>query len=237
MDNNARITALAQDIYLARQNRYNDVDGEDLAEFVDQTINWINQFIPEVEKEADWNFVRTNNDESIGTISDAGIISYALPEDIRKLVVSPYRDLSIRQDNTTISTFKLVSPNQSGDPRDVSIRDRATVLRRRVIFSRQLTDQEVGGTIVADTISWIPRLSQTDVDLLDLLDENWDIRQLFIYGVVKNQILPDIVQGGLTPSFERRYANHLRKCVAENNASADADDVDRETFGFVGGVW
>lgn len=236
MSNTDRIAELGQDIYLMRYNQKNDVTDEDLTEFVDQTISWINQFTPEIEKKADWNFVRTNDDTSIGTVTSGTTISYALPSNIRKLVINPKRDLSIQFDGSIVSTFRLVNPNQQGDPNDFDIRHRATVLKRNIIFGRSLTDTEVGGTIVADTIAWIPKLSLTDVDLLDILDENPDIRQLYIMGVVKNQILPDIVQGGLTPSFSGKYAEYLADCIAENNASADADDTDQENLGWVRGV-
>lgn len=238
MTNAEKIAVLAQDIYLNRHNQTNDVTGSDLTEFLNQTITWVNQFIPEIEKKADWNFVRTN-DNTIGTVTSANVISYDLPGDVRKLVVSPYRDLTIRFDNTIVSSFKLVSPNQtSNTSQSYDNRPRATVLRRKLIFSRPLTTQELSGTIVADTIEKIPRLSLTDTSLLDLLDdENYDdIRQLFIMGVVKNQILPDIVQGGLTPSYAQKFDRYLTECIKENNESADSDDTDRENFGWVGGV-
>jgi hypothetical protein len=81
-------------------------------------------------------------------------------------------------------------------------------------------------------------LSLTDVALLDILDDvnNDDIRQLFIMGVVKNQILPDIVQGGLTPTYAQKFDRFLAECIKENNDSADSDNTDRESFGWVGGV-
>jgi hypothetical protein len=49
--------------------------------------------------------------------------------------------------------------------------------------------------------------------------------------------LPDLVRGGTSPSFIQKYTNLLRKAVAENNASAAAFEVDRESLGFITGVW
>lgn len=236
MNNKTRIAQLAQEIYLARHNQYNDVSGADLDDLVNQTISWVNQFIPEIEKKADWNFVRTNDDPTIGIVSAGTTISYALPTSVRKLVISPHRDLTVRQDGSVVSSFKLVSPNQNGNPSEQDIRDRATVLKRKVIFSRALRDTEIGGTIVADTIAYIPQLSTLDGDLLDIFEDNPDIQQLFIFGVVKNQILNDIVQGGLTPSFALKFDAYLADCIKENNESADADDADRDSFGWVRGV-
>lgn len=231
-----RITQLAQDIYLPRNGETYAVDGEDLLAFQTQTIMWVNQLIPEIEKKADWNFVRTNNDV-IGTVTDTSVISHPLPVGVRKLIISPYRDLTVRQDGTPVSSFKLVNPNLIYDPSEgYDNRSRATVLKRKVIFSRTFTENELGGDIVADTIAVIPKLSMTNVLLLDLLDENPDIRQLFIYGVLKNQILPDIVQGGLAPSYAQKFDAYLSECIAENNQSADSADADRDNFAFVHGV-
>lgn len=238
MTNDQRIAQLAQDIQVARYSRLSDATGSALDDLLNQTIIWVNQLIPEIEKKAYWNFVRTN-DDSIGTITTGSVISYALPSTINRVVIDPKRDVTIRFGSTIISSFKLVNPNQSYDPSDPSnVKPRATVLKRQLIFSRPLNSSEVGGTITADTVAKIPRLSHTDVSLLDILDDaNYDdIRQLFILGVIKNQVLPDIIQGGLTPSFSQKFDRHLAECIANNNASADADDQDREDFAWIAGV-
>lgn len=235
MTNEQRILELAQDIYLTRNDQRNDAQGTDLEDFIDTTIGWVNQFVPEIEKKADWNFVRTNDDD-LGTVQDTDSVSYTLPLGVRKLVINPYRDLTLRQDPAVIASFKLVNPNQQGGPNDYDTRHRATVIGRNIIFSRKMTEQEVGSHIVADSIAFIPKLSRDDVSLLDLFDVFPDIRQLFVLGVVKNQILPDIVQGGLTPSFSQKFDAYLADCIAENNASADASDADRENLGWVSGV-
>lgn len=240
--NDTRITALAQDIYLARHNQSSTASGQDLSDLLDQTISWVNQLIPELHtardasgRLVDWNFVRTN-DATIGTVANGTTITYALPAGIRRLVYNPHRDVTIRHDSTIVSSFKLVGPNQGYDPEDSDLRDRATVLKGQLIFSRPLNSTEVGGAIVADTIAPIPKLSHTDVSLLDLLDANDTIRQLFVLGVLKNQMLPDIVQGGLDPSFSKKFDDYLAACIMENNISADADDVARESFGWITGV-
>lgn len=243
MTNDERITALAQSIYLARHNQQNGATGADLVAFQDEIIGWVNQFIPEIQaarnpmgKAVDWNFVRTNDDPSVGVVTDGAVISYPLPIGIRKLVINPHRDLTIRFDGSVISSFKLVNPNQAYDPTDNDVRSRATTIKRKIIFSRPLTDTEVGGTITADTLAYIPQLSHDDVSLLDMLDLDLDIRQLFVAGVVKNQILPDIVQGGLTPSYSGKFDELLASCIAANDESADADDVERESFSWISGV-
>lgn len=241
--NDDRITALAQSIYIARHQQQNSVTGQDLTDFLDQTIEWVNQLIPEIQKAkdangriVDWNFVRTN-DVTLATIADTTTISYPLPAGVKRLVINPHRDLTIRHDGTVISSFKLVNPNQVLDPKDTDIRDRATVLKGNVILSRKPNITELSGLLTADTLSVIPQLSHTDVSLLDILDSDLGIRQLFVLGVLKNQSLPDIIQGGLVPNFSQKFDAHLQSCISENNLSSTSDDVDRESFGYIGGIW
>lgn len=226
------ILALAQSIYLAKNNRYNDVDGTEQTEFIDQTIDWVNQYIEELEMEADWNYVRTNN-YTLGTIATVDSTTFALPDEIQRLVVSPYRDLTISQDGSVVSTFRLVSPDQIADPENPEVLDRATVIGRNVVLSRPLKDTEVGGTVKADVVSFIPRLSRTDVDMLELVQP----KQLIILGVAKNATLPDIVQGGISPSLTQKYADLLEKAVMKNNATSDVNEIPREDFSYVSGVW
>ncbi len=226
------ITALAQSIYLAKNNRYNDVDGEELTDFLNQTIDWVNQFLEELELEADWNYLRVN-DNLISEISDTTTQTFELPEDIRKLVVSPYRDATIKFDGTTVSTFEVVNPDQIADPRYPSVADRLMTLGENVIISRAPTTSEVGGELRADTIRYMPKLALNDVDVLSLVKPY----QLIVLGVAKNATLPDIVQGGISPSLAQKYSDLLLKAVSTNNATAAALETPGEDFGFIRGVW
>lgn len=232
MNNEARITQLAQSIYLAKNNRYNDVDGDELTQFLDITIDWVNQYIEELEMEADWNYVRQNS-YLLGTAYSANTTSFALPDEINRLVFSPYRDLTIRQDGSTVATFKMVRPSQIANPSDPETGDRATVIGRNVILSRPLNENEIGGTVHADVVEFIPRLTRQDVRMLDIVTP----KQLIVLGVAKNATLPDIVQGGISPSLTQKYADLLRKAVAENDLTSEADSASSEDFSFVRGVW
>lgn len=233
MTNEERIEELAQSIYLAKNNRYNDVDdGDEKTEFLNQTMDWVNQFTPELELEADWNYLRENG-ALLGTVASAGVVTYDLPTTVRKLVVSPYRDLTITQDGAVVATFKLVNANQIADPTNPDVADRATVIGRKVIFSRPLKDTEVGGEVHADVINKMPKLTMDDVSLLDLVEP----LQLIVLGVAKNATLPDIVQGGISPAVTQKYADLLTKAVGENNQTSEAYDILAEDFSFVQGVW
>lgn len=232
MTDTEKITALAQRIYLARNGRYNDVDGTELTAFLEETVDWVNQFVPELELEADWNYLRTRGN-LIGTVTDLEEQAYDLPETVRKVVVSPYRDVTISHDGAVVSTFTMVNPDQISDPTNPEVHDRATVINRRLVLSRPLKDTELNGEIRADTIDYMPKLTMNSTVLLDKVEPE----QLLVLGVAKNATLPDIVQGGISPSLTQKYGDLLEKAVAANNATADVLDIQSEDFSFVRGVW
>lgn len=226
-----RITALAQSIHLAVFGRYNDVTGTALEDFLAKTIDWVNQFAAELELETDWNWLRTN-DNNIGTVAD-GTRTYALPAGVRKGVISPYRDLVLKSDGSTISTFALVQPDHIADPSDPDYRDRATFVNGNLILSRDPKATEVGADIVCDTLANMPVLTTDDVTLLDTVKP----LQLLVLGTAKNRALPDLVRGGISPSLAQTYKDLLDKCIADNLKTSDVMYAPREDFGFIRGVF
>ena len=226
------LTALSQSIYLTMYNRYNDVTGTELDNFIAKTIDWVNQFTQELELEADWNYLRTNSN-LIGTISDLTTQSYALPDEVRTVVYSPYRDVTISFDGAVVSTFTMVSPSNIADPTNPETQDRATVINRNLVLSRPLKDTELGGEIRCDTIDFMPQLTTTDTELLSLVQP----KQLLVLGVAKNSTLPDIVQGGISPSLAQKYNDLLKRAVMLNNESATSLEAPREDLSFIRGVY
>ena len=226
------ITALAQSIYLAKNSRYNDVEGAELTEFLEQTVDWVNQYTQELELEAEWQYLRTNNN-LIGTIADVDVVTYPLPAGVRTVVTSPYRDVTITQGGIVISTFAMVNPNQIYNPTDPDTQDRATVINNSLVLSRTLTDVELGGEIHADTIAYMPQLAIDDSALIDLVKP----KQLLVLGVAKNATLPDIVQGGISPSLTQKYNDLLQKAIAINGATSEALEVPMENLNWIRGVW
>ena len=226
------ILQLAQSIYLAKNNRYNDVDGDEQTVFINQTIDWVNQYREELENEADWNYVRINS-YLVGTIAAAGEQSFVLPNNIQRLVVSPYRDLVLEQDGSVIATFRVVAPNQIVDPEDPETRDRVTLIGKNVIFSRPFKDHEVGAQVRVDVVQHIPELTLTDITMINMVKP----KILIILGVAKNATLPDIVQGGISPSLGQKYAEELRKAKERNDATSEVYEVPREDFSQYGGVY
>ena len=226
------ITQLSQSIYLARNNRYNDVEGQELTDFLNQSIDWINQFLQELEMEANWNYLRTN-DYTLGTVPDTATSSFLLPTTVRTIAYSPYRDLTINQDGTPVSTFRMVDPTLILDPTDRDLIDRATIVGRNLILSRNPKEIEVGGEIKADVLTYMPKLSMDNIDVLNLVYPT----SLIILGVAKNATLPDIVQGGISPSLAQKYNDLLQKAIAENGKSTDSPFAPREDFGFIRGIY
>lgn len=226
------LTALAQSIYLVMYNRYNDVEGAELTDFIAKTVDWVNQFTQELELEADWNYLRTNSN-LIATISDATVQAYELPDEVRTVVYSPYRDVTISFDGAIVSTFTMVSPSNISDPTNPETHDRATVINRTLVLSRPLTANEIGGELRCDTIDFMPQLTTSDTELLTLVQP----KQLLVLGVAKNSTLPDIVQGGISPSIAQKYGDLLKKAVANNNETATAIDAPREDLSWIRGVY
>lgn len=226
------LTALAQSIYLVMYNRYNDVEGDELTSFIAKTVDWVNQFTPELELEADWNYLRTNGN-LIATIYDKSVQAYELPEEVRTVVVSPYRDVTISFDGAVVSTFTMVSPSNIADPTNPETQDRATVINRQLILSRPLTDSELGGELRCDTINFMPQLTTTDTELLSLVQP----KQLIVLGVAKNSTLPDIVQGTISASIAQKYGDLLKKAVSANNETASFVEAPREDLSYIRGVY
>lgn len=235
MANIDTINALAQDIYLAKNDSLNTSTGADFTAFVAKTVMYINQWIEEVELEADWNWSRANDFE-LGTIASPTGRTIAISDaTVRTLVISPYRPLTISQDGTVISTFMVVDPNQIGNPADPEVRDRATLIGRNIILSRDLTAQEVGGTVKADVIHYLPKIATdySDISVLSIIQP----KQLIILGAAKNSTLPNVIQGSLSPSYVQKYNDLLGKAIAKNNATSESYDAQFEDFSFIAGVY
>ena len=232
MTNDERIEELAQKIYRTWNGRTNSVTGTQLTTFVSESISWINEFLPELEKEADWNWSR-ENDYQIGTANTSST-GFDIDDDIRKVVKDPERPVYLlNSDGTVLSTFEVVTPGMLKNPRSVSNPDRCAVVGRTLKFSRAFTTNESGAKVCCDVIYYLPELSTNNVEVLDIVDPVG----LIILGVSKNQALSKVVQGGLTPSFTQKYADLLQGAKIENEASSTAEDAYGDDLGFIQGVW
>jgi hypothetical protein len=227
------INNFTQQVYLAKNDRYLDsvIDTDGLNE-VQKTIDWVNQFVPELEREADWIFARAQ-DQTIGTVTSAAALTFNLPTGARKLAVNEFRPVCILLGGSIIAEFDVVAPGEIYDRRNANPQDRCTYVNGKVVFSRPFTTAEVGGTIIGDVINSLPKLTFSDSTLLTIVQPY----QLLVLGTAKTSILPNIVQGGLTPSFVQNFNNLLDLCKTENNATAVAQAVAYEDFSGIGGIY
>lgn len=230
-----------KDVYLVRFNRDIDLTTSGGQKEITKTLSFARMFLNEIESEknpdgspVNWLWTRTN-DNVFGTIATPSQI-FTLPTTVRRLVVDEDRPLVLMYDGSIISKFEVVEANQITRRRlDPSTEDRVAVVKRSLVFSRPFKDFEVGAEVMADTIDKLVPIttgSPPDVSLLDIIPY-----QLLVLGTAKNSIRPDIVQGGLAPSFIEQYADELEKAIAENNATTTADEAVRDDFSSIGGVY
>lgn len=231
----APLTAFAQSIYLVIKNRYfDDIAGDDGQEFITQVIDWTNQYLDEFEttvdafgQPVDWNFMRTNSVE-LGQ-AETGESQIDLDESILRIIATPKRPVTITVDDQVVSRWIVVKPNQFDS---TSSQNMVSQIGDALYFNKTFTEQENGGTIAGDITSSLDRVTASKITALTLIKP----KQLLILGVAKNSSLPDIVQGGLSPSFVQKYNDLIASAILFNNASSTADTADRDDFGFVGGV-
>lgn len=222
----------AQDTYYTVNGVVNDDEGEDLTAFENDFIRGFNLWKDEYETEAYWNNLRVT-DYNLGTISNTTTYSFELPDDYRTPVINQNKYLKFVNDGTVIAKFKMVDPSQRIDDGDYNHPDRAAFVGRNIILSRPPRDTEVGSSIVLDVVEYIPNLTRTDATALELVYS----KQLAVLGVAKNGSLANVVKTSLSPSFAQKYNNELQKSVAINNASNDIDEMQRDSYNYIGGIW
>lgn len=226
------ITDLAQDVYFTVNGAENDDTGDDLEIFQNNFIRSFNLWIDEYETEAYWNEVRVN-DYVLDTVANTTDYSFALSDIYRTPVIDENKYVKFINDGTVIAKFKLVNPSQRQVDDDYDRPDRATFVGRNIVLSRAPTAEEVGSDIVLDVVQYFPKLTRTDSDAISLIYN----KTLAVLGNAKNNTLADVTKVNLSPSFAQKYNNELRKAIAANNDSNAIDEMRRDDYGYIGGVW
>ena len=237
-----RMDQFVQDVYLTMHGNFLDslTDSDGLVE-VSKCYRWTNMYLDELERESDsdgrpmqWNFAR-RNDVDLGTILTS-TTPITLPAAARKLIIDANRPVTITQAGVAINHFDVVDPGQITKRTDMSTDDKVTVPQRTLIFSRPFNSYEIGGHVIGDVLDSLPRLDTADpttsATLLDKVPY-----QLLVLGVAKNATLPDIVQGGLSPSFVQKYNDLLDQLKMENGDSSMADEGVTDDLGYIGGIF
>lgn len=240
MTDGEKLNELTQDFYLTLYNReIDDIEDTDGQAEVSKVVRWVNLFLNELEQETDSNGMpinwvyRRQNDVELGTISGASD-TFALPSGALRPVADPDRPLYITQDSSIIGLWDVVDPNQLTSRNHYTDREqRVTYVNQLIVFSRTLNDTEIGGKVYSDLVYSFPRLASDDTTLLNLPIP----RQLLILGAAKNSSLPDIVQGGLSPSYAQKYSDLLEGHKAANNQTGVASEAVTEDYSGIGGVY
>lgn len=185
------------------------------------------------ELEAYWNKLRVD-DYTLATVGDTTTYSFALPDEYRSPIINQNKYLKlILDDGTVISKFKMVDPNQRVVDDAWGRPDRAAFVGRNVVLSRAPKATEVGATIVLDVVEFLPALTRTDDSALELLPN----KQLAALGVAKTTARSNLVKANLSPSFVQEYNDELKKAIAENNLTNELNDIQREDYSYIGGIW
>jgi hypothetical protein len=226
------ILALAQKTYYSINGATNDDTGTDLTDFENNFIMGFNLWLAEYQTEAYWNSVRVD-DFVLSTVGDITTYSFELPDEYRTPVIEPDKYVKFITDGITIAQFKLVNPDQRQVDTDIERPDRATFVGRNIVLSRVPTAEEVGASIVLDVVEFIPDLARTDDTALELIANN----QVAVLGIAKNATLADVTKVSLSPSFAQKYNNELNKAIAINNQSNEVDEMQRDSYSNIGGIW
>lgn len=244
-------TAFAQSVRLVIKNQYfDDVASSDGQQFLAMTADWCNMYLDELETETgpdgqpiDWTWARSNG-ESLGTAKLGGAsVDFDL-NTFLNLIAAPNRYVQVTQDGAAVSNWAVVAPNQISNRNDRVTEDSCALIGDSLIFSRAFKDYEDGGTVIGDVTEPLPRIvyavnsgtgnfSVTNVDLLTTVRP----ALLLKLGVAKNNTLPDIVQGGLSPSYTQKYNDLLQSAITRSLASSQADVAQRDNYSGIAGVY
>lgn len=230
----------AQDQYYTVNGSENDDTGDDLIAFDNNFIRGFNLWLDEYETEAHWNVAR-ENDYVLGTIANTTTFSFELPEEYRSPVFDQDKYLKFVNDGTVIARFKLVNPDQRQVDDGYFHPNRATFITSgsigvgggTIVLSRAPTAEEVGATIVLDVVKVFPRLTRTDDTVLSWIYS----KQIATLGVSKNTTLSDVTKVSLSPSFTQKYTNELNKALNANQASTEIDEMQRDDYSNIGGIF
>lgn len=250
MSPNKQLEDFANSIYLTIKNRYyDDIASEDGQTFIRQVVDWTNMFLDELEnavhptdgKLVDWWFARENQAE-LGT-AEAGSNVVGLSNSVDRLLTDEFRYVQVVVDGVVVSQWQVVQPGDINNKRGIAAQqDRCAVVGTDLVFSRIFKDTEDGGTVTGDVVNALPRLSYTltnftvnatNVQALTLIKP----KQLMILGVAKNATLPDIVQGGLSPSYVQKFNDLLTGAMARSRATSVSKTAARDNYGAIGGVY
>lgn len=247
----AQLQAFAQSVYKMIKNRYyDDLTSTDGQAFLSSIVDWANEFIDELEYESgpdgtpiDWIWVRKPS-TTLGTASTGTNILSWDDTTYNNLCASGERYVQVlRADGSVAAQFTVVTADQISNDSSRNLFDMCALADGNIRFSRPFTSAEAGCNIVADVTTYLPRITTTiNAQTKQIIATNVDIFKtirpltLLKLGTTKNAILPDIVQGGLNPSYTQKYNDLLMNAIDRSMASSLAPTADVSDYGNIRGV-
>ena len=247
----AQLQAFAQSVYKLIKNRYySDLTTVDGQNFLSMVVDWVNEYIDELEYEItsdgdpiDWIWVRS----VMVNLGMATINTSSITFDTgtyRKPVSGQDRYIQVlNSSGQALSNFAVVSIDDISNDTRKNTDDMVANVNGTLYFSRPFRNYEDGGTIVGDMTGYLPRV-QTNLNSQGaIIATNTSVFStvkpftLLKLGTTKNAILPDIVMGGLNPSYTQKYNDLLTNAINHSMASAVSPTADYENYeGQVHGV-
>jgi hypothetical protein len=250
----AQLQAFAQSVYMMIKNRYyDDITSSDGQIFLAQTVDWVNMLIDELEYEVnadgnpiDWIWVRQLNAPLGTALAGTSTISFDTST-YNNLITGTDRFVQILDplgSGNVMANFTVVSPEDMSNDVNRINQDLCTLVGGVITFSRQFLLSENNGVVQGDVTTYLPRVTtitnaQTGVVTATNVDIFNTVKPLTLLklGTVKNAILPDIVQGGLNPSYTQKYNDLLTNAINRSVNSSLSPTVDYDDFGGVRGVY
>lgn len=249
----AQLQAFAQSVYQMIKNRqYDDLTSADGQGYLAMTVEWVNQYIDELEYEItadgnpiDWIWVRQLN-AALGTATTGNKSITFDTTAYNNLITGTERFVQILSpiDGVSpIANFTVVAPDDISNNSNRNQMDMCTLVGGVITFSRNFTANENNGAIVGDVTGYLPRIQTSTSSTTGLLVAiNTDIFKtvrpvtLLKLGTVKNAILPDIVMGGLNPSYTQKYNDLLTNAINRSQDSGVSPTADYDDYSNVQGV-
>ena len=254
MDPTAQFQAFAQSVYLMIKNRYyDDLTSSDGQTYLKQVVDWTNMYIDELQymtdadgNPIDWIWSRLPM-QNLGTATytdgiTRGTVSWN-STNYFSLCTGDERFVQIIDSNKNVlANFTVVNASEVSNYNPRNTEDRCAVVNGEILFSRPFTQAENNCTIYGDVTGYLPYLTTTTDAQGKLVASNVQIFStvkpltLLKLGVTKNAILPDIVKGGLTPAYNKKYVDLLTNAINRSTQSTVSPTVDVDDYSGVRGV-
>lgn len=238
------IADFAQSVRLTTHGRYySNLESDGGQRYISQVVTQANLSMDELENVVDaagrpvyWNWMRRQN-YPLGTAL-TGESDVDLDDGILTLIYAQDRKLLVTVDDEVVSRWTLVDASQINNSSVWNSQgDLVAQVDGSLIFNRPFKEKESNGVITADVVLSLPRLDEVDGtsnndEALSLIKP----LQLLVLCIAKNMTLPDIVQGGLSPSFVQKYNDLLQATILRNGVTNISDTMERDDFSYIGGV-